>query len=135
MCSTYREVVSEGASWRDWTLGNSSWPIHICSTILVQSVEMQRSSHILKAVVCIDDDAISNIGAYLRDWPLIVDANNRSFELSVWISLGPCDVEVVSHCCCVAAHKQPARTDNEKGQRQRHGVRLARAMEDSEERV
>lgn len=91
----YGEVVRKRISWRNLALRHAHRTIHMCRTVLINAVKMQRSRLVTKLVVDVDDDTIADIGLDPRNGPLVIDANDGTRERSVWIGRDPSDVEVV----------------------------------------
>ena len=69
--------------------------IHMGRSVLVETVEMERSWPILELVVNIDDDLIADIGFNSWDRPLAVDAHDSTLKLAIRISRQPADIKVV----------------------------------------
>lgn len=60
-----------------------------------QAMKVQRGRLITELIVHIDDDVVTNVGIYLRDRPLPIDANRGPLECTIWICGDPCDIEII----------------------------------------
>jgi hypothetical protein len=58
-------------------------------------MEVQACAHIAQSVVSINDDPVSHIRPYLRNRPLVVDANDGSLEVTIRVGSCPADVKVI----------------------------------------
>lgn len=91
----YCKVICKGCARGDGALNHTSRAIHVCASVHVEAMEMQRCGLITQAVVGVDDDPITNIDLDKRDGPLAVDSNNCTLIGTVGVSSDPADVEVI----------------------------------------
>ena len=91
----YGEVVSKGRARRDRTLRALCNAVHVTCTVLIQSMEMDGGRLISKTILHVDDESVANINFDAWNWPLPIDANNRSRMLAIWVPCDPADIKVV----------------------------------------
>ena len=115
----HREIVSKRASGLDRTLGHTRNTVHVGSTILVETVEVQTRAFIAELVNYIDHNAVSHSRSDVRYRPLPVDSNYRSIEKAIRVSGDPCDVEIVCDSGCTG---EPAEAEEENSGRREHDV-------------
>ena len=106
---TYREVVCESTSWLNWTLAHAGNTIHLRTTILVDTVEVQTRTFVAKLVESIDHNTVSHSCRDIGQRPLAVNSYNRSIEKAIRVGIHPCDVEIVYNGSCVG---EPAKAEN-----------------------
>ena len=116
----HREIVSKRASGLDRTLGNTRNTVHIRSTILVETVEVETRAFIAELVDYIDHNAVSHSRSDVRYRPLPVNSYDGSIEKAIRVSGDPCDVEIVRDSGCTG---EPAETEEENSGRREHDVR------------
>ena len=106
----HREIVRKRTSRLDRTLGHTCDTVHIRSTILVETVEVQTRAFIAEFVDHIDHNAVSHSRSDVRYRPLPVNSYDRSIEKAIRVSCDPCDVEIVRDSGCTG---EPAETEEE----------------------
>ena len=111
------EIVCKRASWLDGTLGHTGDTVHIRSTILVETVEVQTRAFTAELVDNIDHNAVSHSRSDVRYRPLPVNSNHRSIEKAIRVSGDPCDVEIVRDSGCTG---EPAEAEEETSGRREH---------------
>ena len=114
---THREIVCKRTSGLDRTLGHTCNTVHIRSTILVETVEVQTRAFIAELIDNIDHNAVSHSRSDVRYRPLPVDSYDRSIEKPIGVSSDPCDVEIVRDGGCTG---EPAETEEENYGRRKH---------------
>ena len=114
------EIVCKRTPGLDRTLGHTCNTVHIRSTILVETVEVQTRAFIAKLVDNIDDNAVSHSGSDVRYRPLPVNSYDRSIEKAIRVSSDPCDVEIVRDSACTGEQAEP---EEENAGRREHDVR------------
>ena len=119
----HREIVCKRTSGLNRTLGRTCNTVHVRSTILVETVEVQTRAFIAELVDNIDHNAVSHSRSDVRYRPLPVDSYDRSIEKAIRVSSDPCDVEIVRDSGCTG---EPAETEEEYSGRREHDVRTLR---------
>src|ERR1700712_1318399 len=117
---TYRKVVCESGSWWHSALRYTSRTIHVRSSVLEHTMEMEGCAHIPEAVVQIHNELVAFGYSNGRDGPLVIQANNRSLELAIWIGSNPSGIKVVCNCSSIDYREKTAYCKEEVGQRESH---------------
>jgi hypothetical protein len=69
--------------------------IHMGGTILEKPMEMNTGALVPKLIDHIDDDPVSNGGRYVRERPLVVNADDRTWKRIVGVGGDPGNAPVV----------------------------------------
>lgn len=76
-------------------MGRSGDSVHVIGAIHVKSVEVNRGRLIAQIILQVDDDPVAHGGLDSRQWPLAIDANGGSVELSIRVGGHPACCKVV----------------------------------------
>lgn len=72
--------------------------IHMSAPIHVQSMKMETSRLVAKAVFDVDNQLVALGDCDGWYWPLAIDAHDRAILLTVRVRMGPSNIEVVGDC-------------------------------------
>lgn len=100
---SYGKVISEGASRRDFALGDPSRAIHVIRAVHVDTMEMQAGTLGLELVVDVDDDTVALGDVDGGGRPLAIDADGVATMSCIRIGRDPGHVEIIGNCSGAAA--------------------------------
>ena len=125
------KVVRKARAWRDATLCNANWAIHLVGTVLEETMEVDARALVSKLrcistsnkasgslvsshlVVYVGNDSVTFGEIEQRKWPLPVDPHDGTLSHSIWVCSYPSNVPIKCDGSCARQRDEGTKAPHE----------------------
>ncbi|ANB12410.1 hypothetical protein AWJ20_663 [Sugiyamaella lignohabitans] len=106
----HSEVISDVSTRSNRTLSDHDRTVHLSTSVLEDTVEMDRGITIRQSIVHIHDNTVTLVNFNDRQWPLAIDTNHLTFMKTIGVGIDPCNVEIIGADCCANRRNKQRQT-------------------------